>query len=127
MRRCDQRLHCWIRQQRYILAVHKFIYYILVEPILEDLQFDYLEKRLEVVENRHPGVSDAVTKDGYLSPNMYADALIHPSIESRAIRTVALFNDGQLDNLRKIPLMSGEFSENDLYEDALWYIVRYPI
>lgn len=127
MKRPEQRVYCWIRQQRYVLACHKYLYYVMGESILEDLQFDYLEKRLEVVENQWIGVSNAVTEEGYLSPSQYVDAIIHPSIERRAMWMLHIWGSNGRRTNEKIPFMSEYINAFDLYEDALKEIVRYPI
>lgn len=119
-------MYCWIRRQRHILAIHKYIYYVLSDSILEDLQFDYLEKRLEIAEKRWVTVSDAVTEEGYLSPSQYADALTHPSIERRARR---MLNRWELEGRprKNIQMMGKGICEVRLYRDALQEAVKTPI
>lgn len=119
----EKRVYVWIRRQRHRLAVHKVMYYILAQTILEDLQYDYLEKRLEFVEERWEYISDLVTEEGYLSPNKYADALRIPGLESRARR---MLDDWERKGSPRwdIPVMSKDTCYVELYRDAMRGIVR---
>jgi hypothetical protein len=122
-----RRLYCWMRQQRSAIAIHKTLYYERAEPMLHDLQFDYLEKRLDAVEKRHPDISKALRDEGYLSPGSYVDALRLPEIEYRADKVLENWKECGRPPVTHIPMITPEMDPNTLYREALTSIIGYPI
>lgn len=127
MSRRKRRIYCWIRQQRCAIAIHKFIYYALSDSIFEDLQFDYLEARLNAIENRYPSIALSVTTDGYLSPSSYVDMLQSPEIERRARKILLYWNESGRPKMTHVPSMSQHIDNRDMCMDALMSIARYPV
>lgn len=122
----ERQLYCWIRKQRSMCAVHKSLYYDFDTPILNDSQYDRLEHQLILVEQRHPEIAQAVTAEGYDSPNDYVGSTRYPSVMSTAQR---LYEHWKSKGCPEIPLKHRSKSETDeqLYEEALQHIRHYPI
>jgi hypothetical protein len=130
MKRSEQRVYCWIRQQRYLLEVYTYIYYVLDEEILDDLQYDYLKCRLNAVEKRWASIARDVSDKSISPPKYYADIIIHPSVYSKANSLLRRWIKGGRQSIHSIPYMRDEWIDDDyiiLYRDALRTIVRYPI
>lgn len=122
----ERQLYCWIKQRRSMCALHKVIYYKFDDHILEDKQYDYIENMLEVVENRHKEISDAVTAEGYLSPQDYVDALEDDVLYSRAVATLRTWEEDGRKPV-KSPMIMAHHTDEVLYEAALESIKKYPI
>lgn len=127
MRRAEQRVYCWIRQQRYLIAVYKYIYYFCDEQMLDDSQYDYLKKRLEIVESRWAEVAHNVTNKSYTPPRFFADVILHRSVEGRAHAMLRRWIRNGRPVIGHIFILKDDISELEIYRDALHTIVRYPI
>lgn len=127
MNRSEQRVYSWIRQQRYMLAIYVYLYYLADEQILDDLQYDYIKKRLEVVSQRWAHVFDMVLDRRFSPPRYYADVILQRSVEQRAASLLRRWRDEGKPVIRSIKYLDDSMSEADLYRDALKTIVRYPI
>lgn len=121
----ERQLYCWIRQQRYLCAIHKSLYYDIDSAILDDYQYDKLEKSLIVVESRHLEISQAVNAEGYQSPSDYVGSTRLPSVLARAEQVLEHF---RASGMSKLPFAQRDINDtdDDLYEDAIRRVKQYP-
>lgn len=122
----DLKVFCWMKQRRTFCAIHKVIYYKLNAQVLHDQQYDYVESKLQAVENRHKNVSDILTGTGYLSPQDYVDALDNVKLYGRAFDILRRWEQEGCVPL-DIPFIAPEHTEEVLYNIAVEEIRRYPV
>lgn len=56
-------LVCLIRQRRRQCMVHRFLYYVLSQPIIDDQKYDMFERELRELVEKHPEIERKVEYD----------------------------------------------------------------